>query len=105
MFGMSSTDFWENDPQLYWAYRTFYLKQKEVEIEEMRYESWLKGSINFLSTSLAIRKNFSKEVVNYPTYEEMFGKEKQKEVKQENKKTRKEIDMYIQQENISWARY
>ena len=105
MFGMSSTDFWENDPQLYWAYRTFYLKQKEEEIEEMRYESWLKGSINFLSTSLAIRKNFSKEVVTYPTYEEMYGKEKIDKKKDNKKKTRKEIDMLVQQENISWARY
>ena len=49
MFGMSSTDFWEGDPQLYWAYRTFYLKQKEMEAEQTKYNAWLLGNMQCMA--------------------------------------------------------
>lgn len=103
MFGMSSTEFWEDDPQLYWSYRTFYLKQREVEEFDRKYNSWLLGSINHLSTSLAINNNFSKQKQKYPTYEELF---ENKEVNSENKPlTKKDIDKQIQNEFNAWARY
>ena len=102
MFGMSSKEFWEDDPQLYWAYRIFYLKQREVAIEDMKYESWLKGSINMLATSHAITNNFSKQHRDYPTYDEMFNGE---QTKKQEKITKKEINKRVQQENIMWARY
>lgn len=103
MFGMSSTEFWEDDPQLYWSYRTFYLKQREVEEFDRKYNSWLLGSINHLSTSLAINNNFSKQKQKYPTYEELF---ENKEVNSENKPlTKKDIDKQIQNEFNTWARY
>ena len=102
MFGMSSKEFWEDDPQLYWAYRIFYLKQREVENEDKKYNSWLCGMINMLATSRAINNSFSKQKVNYPTFEEMF--ENKKTIKQE-KLTKKDIDKKVQEENIMWARY
>ena len=43
MFGMSSDEFWEQDPKLYWAYRTFYLKQKEIEHTERQESDQEKG--------------------------------------------------------------
>ena len=104
MFGMSSTEFWEDDPQLYWSYRTFYLKQREVEELDRKYNSWLLGSINHLSTSLAINNNFSKQKQKFPTYEELF---EGKTTKNENNKkmTKKEIDKQVQNEFNAWARY
>lgn len=99
---MSSYDFWENDPQLYWAYRTFYLKQKEVEREEMKYDSWLKGSINFMATSMAIQNGFGKGNNKYPSYDELFNGSEEETAK---KKTKKDIDIEVQEENIAWARY
>lgn len=103
MFGMSSTEFWEDDPQLYWSYRTFYLKQREVEEFDRKYNSWLLGSINHLSTSLAINNNFSKQKSKFPTYEEIF---ENKEINNENKPlTKKDIDKKIQNEFNAWARY
>lgn len=103
MFGMSSYDFWENDPQLYWAYRTFYLKQKEVEQEQMKYEIWLKGSIDFMATSMAIQNSFGKANNKYPSYDELFGEKK--EESSDVNKTKKSIDVIVQEENIAWARY
>lgn len=99
---MSSYDFWENDPQLYWAYRTFYLKQKEVEREEMKYDSWLKGSINFMATSMAIQNGFGNGNNKYPSYDELFNGSEEETAK---KKTKKDIDIEVQEENIAWARY
>ena len=104
MFGMSSTEFWEDDPQLYWAYRTFYLKQREVEQEDLKYKVWLQGSIDFLATSLAIRKNFSREQVQFPKYEELFGN-LETEKKTNKKMTKKDIDRQVLSEFNAWARY
>ena len=43
MFGMSEKEFWEDDPQLYWAYQTFYFKKKQSDLEQMNYNTWLQG--------------------------------------------------------------
>lgn len=102
MFGMSSKEFWEDDPQLYWAYRIFYLKQREVAQEDIKYNNWLKGSINMMATSYAINNCFSKEKREYPSFEEMFNG---KSEKKQEKLSRKEIDKKVQEQNIIWARY
>lgn len=106
MFGMSSTEFWEDDPQLYWSYRTFYLKQREVSSIDLKYETWLKGMFNSMATSNAIRNNFSSQKADYPTFEEAFGNVISGETnKKQEKLTKKDIDKKIQNEFIAWARY
>lgn len=102
MFGMSSTEFWEDDPQLYWPYRTFYLKQKEVEIEQLKYDAWLKGSMDYIAVSTALNNAFSKQKANYPAYEELFDNKQQK---QNEELTKKDVDRIAQEQFISWARY
>lgn len=100
---MSSKEFWEDDPQLYWSYRTFYFKQREVAEKDLQYNAWLKGSMNMMATSNAIKNNFSKDVAKYPTYEEIFGNS---EEKQKNEKlTKKDIDKKVLDEFNAWARY
>lgn len=66
MFGMSSKEFWEEDPQLYWAYRTFYLKKLQIESEEIDYKSWSNGNYNFLAFSIALNNAFSDKKLEYP---------------------------------------
>lgn len=96
MFGMSSTDFWENDPQLYWAYRTFYLKQKEMEIEEQKYNAWLLGNMQSIATSISLSNAFGKgEAKPFPEYEEIFQNTLNKEKKEQ---------LSPEQEFIYWAR-
>ena len=104
MFGMSSTDFWENDPQLYWAYRTFYLKKKEYDSETMKYNAWLNGNTQSIGTQLAIAKTFGKnQQVEYPQYKEMFTQEKT--TQESNKKlTNSEKNIVVQEEFNNWAR-
>lgn len=100
MFGMSSTEFWEEDPQLYWAYRTFYLKKKEEQYEEMRYDAWLKGSMNYMATSLSLSNAFGKQKQTYPTYDELNN-----ETKERKKLTKKDINKMAEQDFVAWARY
>ena len=99
MFGMSSEEFWEEDPQLYWAYRTFYLKQKEMEMEMMRHNAWLQGELNYVAFKIALSKLFKSNDLEYPKFEEVF---KQKETK---KLSKNEINLKVQEEFNNWARY
>lgn len=102
MFGMSSKEFWEDDPQLYWAYRTFYLKQREVVQEDLKYEAWLKGSMNTVATSIAINNGFSSQKREYPKFEEIFGNT----TENNNKKlSKKDIDKQVLDEFNAWARF
>ena len=100
MFGMSSTEFWEEDPQLYWAYRTFYLKKKETDYEEYKYNAWLKGSMDYMAVSIAINNAFNKQKAEYPTYEDLCNNKKEKK-----KLTKKDVDKIAQEQYNAWARY
>lgn len=106
MFGMSSKDFWEGDPQLYWAYRTFYLKQKEIqakeEMEKIKYSSWLNGNMNYMSVLLALQNSFGKNSnQSFPTYNKCFPKE----IEQNKEKQKKDMNLIVQEEFNFWARY
>ena len=105
MFGMSSEEFWEQDPKLYWAFRTFYLKQKEYEskekVEYLKYASWLNGNMTYTATATALNNAFSKTKAKFPQYDEIFGKEKKKE----KPKTQNEINKIVQEEFNQWARF
>lgn len=99
MFGMSSEEFWEEDPQLYWAYRTFYLKQKEEEIELMRHSSWLQGELNYVGFKIALSKLFKNNNTEFPKFEEIFPVEKPKKL------SKNDVNMRVQEEFNAWARF
>ena len=95
---MSEKEFWEDDPQLYWAYHIFYLKKQEIETEKIKYSSWLQGKLNYIAHISALGDGFSKgEKKGYPEYEELFGKQKVR--------TEQEKDSIIIEENNFWARF
>ena len=76
MFGMSSKEFWEEEPQLYWAYRFSYEKKLEFEqkkeIEQMRFSCWLQGKTNEVAFAIALNNAFGKSKKTYPKYKEFF---------------------------------
>lgn len=104
MFGMSGKEFWEDDPQLYWSYRTFYLKKMELETERLNYENWLNGSYTYLAVSIALNNSFSKNKIDYPN--KPLGTEKQKAKTELQKILEKEKDKDVRQqiEFNYWAR-
>ena len=96
---MSEKEFWEDDPQLYWAYHIFYNKKQEIEMEKTKYNSWLTGNMNYISTSCSLRDGFSKdEAKGFPSYDEIFNKKS-------TPKTENDKDLYVQEQNNAWARF
>lgn len=111
MFGMSSTQFWEEDPQLYWAYRISYLKNEKTKAKQqaelMKYQIWLNGNIACIATQIAIGNCFSKKKTDFPSFEKMFNKNENKhEIKELADKMKQEEDKDIRQqiEFNYWAR-
>ena len=69
---MSVTDFWENDPELFWAYRFSYINKLKREAEEKNYYAWLQGAYIYEGVSIAIGNSFGKgNTHKYP--EEPYG--------------------------------
>lgn len=103
MFGMSSKEFWEDDPQLYWSYRTFYYKNMQQQAEIYNYEGWLYGNYTHIAVSVALNNAFSKKKIKYP--EKPFGTEK-KEMSELQKELENEPDKDIRQQKEFnyWAR-
>lgn len=103
MFGMSSEEFWEQDPQLYWAFRTFYLKQKEIEqksqMEYIKYTAWLNGNLTYIGISTALNNAFSKNKIEFPKFDDIFQNKKSNV-----KKKKEDINTIVQQEFNNWAR-
>lgn len=97
MFGMSSKEFWEDDPQLYWAYRTFYLKKQEEDFERDNQYMWLQGMYIYEGVSIALHNAFSKQPKSYTDKPYDLTK-KQEEIKNTN------IDEIVAKQNNAWSR-
>ena len=40
---MTSEEFWKDDPQLFYSYRTSFINKKKREMDELDYKCWLQG--------------------------------------------------------------
>ena len=101
---MSSKEFWEDDPQLYWAYRTFYLQKLKSEAEIMSYKAWLQGSYTCLAVSVALNNAFSKKKAEYPSKPIGMEEERPKTELQSKLEQIKDKDIRQQIEFNFWAR-
>ena len=104
MFGMSSKEFWEDDPQLYWAYRTFYLQKIKSDTESMNYQAWLQGSYTCIAVSVALNNAFSKKKIEYPSKPLGEDENEPKTELQEKLEQIKDKDVRQQTEFNYWAR-
>lgn len=107
MFGMTSEEFWEDDPQLYWSYRISFMKKLELEqkqtMEYIKYSSWLNGNMNCMAHSISLGNSFSKgSKKEFPEYEKVFKTNDNKETKKMTKEEMKEIAVSM---NNAWARF
>lgn len=64
-YGMSTDEFWKQDPELFWAYRFSYIEKKKREQEENNYQAWLQGAYIWEAVSVALSNAFSKEKISY----------------------------------------
>lgn len=76
-YGMSIKDFWENDPELFWAYRFSYINRIKRESEINNYNAWLQGMYFFEGVTIALANSFGKANYKYPS--EPYGFEKQED--------------------------
>lgn len=80
-YGMSIEEFWEKDPELFWAYRFSYINKIKRQEELNNYNAWLQGLYNYEGVSIALANSFGKSKLKYPT--QPYGLEEK-----ENKKTK-----------------
>ena len=74
---MSIKDFWESDPELFWAYRFSYINKLTRQEELNNYNAWLQGLYNFEGISIALANSFGKGKYKYPA--EPYGLSGEKE--------------------------
>ena len=54
---MPLDEFWNNDPDLLWAYRNSYMQKMEQERDMINYKAWLQGFYNYNAITSAFSKN------------------------------------------------
>ena len=104
---MTSEEFWRDDPKLFSSYRKAYIEKEERSYEIINYGNWLQGlyiydgfkkSLNDFGYNFWGKSNPNSQSYPEQPYD-IFGKEKDKKVKQ-REKARKE-----NQKNLNfWAR-
>ena len=81
-YGMSVKEFWEDDPDLFWAYRFSYIEKVKNEQELYNSNAWLQGAYFYEAISVALTNAFSKTKVNYAKCP--YGMEKEYEKQNAN---------------------
>lgn len=80
MYGMTPDQFWHDEAELFWAYRTSFLEKQRLEMEKTNISLWLSGLYNL--RAMTVIETHGKS--NYP--EEPFdlsgGKVRDEEKKQ-----------------------
>ncbi len=72
---MSVKDFWEGDPDLFWAYRFSYMQKLKKEQETMNTQAWLQGAYIYEAFSVALSNAFSKTKSTYAKEPYQLNKE------------------------------
>lgn len=99
---MSIKDFWENDPELFWAYRFSYINKVKRETELQNYNAWLQGMYFYDGLSIALANSFGDGNYKYPT--EPYGTEENNDTPKlsEQEKTVIELKGRVAQVQALW---
>lgn len=62
---MSVKEFWEGDPELFWAYRFSYIQNLKQKQEVANTNMWLQGAYIYEAVSVALSNAFSKTKSTY----------------------------------------
>ena len=90
-YGMSVKEFWEDNPDLFWAYRFSYFTRLKSEQEIFNNNAWLQGAFFHEAVSVALCNAFGKQKVKYS--EKPYGFDERAEITEEQKK--KQIEMNV----------
>ena len=75
---MSANEFWEGNPDLFWAYRFSYYTRMKSEQEDMNFQAWLQGAYIHEAVSVALHNSFGKgQKASYPKKPYILTKEQE----------------------------
>lgn len=57
---MSTREFWEEDPELLWAYRKSYMDKMKLQQETDNFNAWLNGLYVYNAVSVSLHNGFGK---------------------------------------------
>lgn len=110
---MSTREFWNEEPELLWAYRKSYIDQLNVSKDIENYKAWLNGLYVFDAVSKCIYNSFGRketqQALNYiekpydfysktKTKEEVEKEERlriEEQIKERNKKIKEILDKKV----------
>lgn len=84
MYGMTSQEFWYDDPSLMWSYRIFFENKQKYESQIMNHNAWLNGLYVFDAVSKSIANAFRKsgsQAISYMDSPIDFDKKQEKKEK------------------------
>lgn len=88
---MSIKEFWDEAPELLWAYRKSYMDQFKVQTETNNYNAWLSGLYIYNAISISLYNSFGRKegqpIQNYMEEPIDFNKKpkSQEEIEKENR--------------------
>lgn len=54
---MPLQEFWNDDPDLLWAYRKSYIEKEQLKQETINFQCWLQGYYHYIAIGSALSKN------------------------------------------------
>ena len=98
-YGMSVKEFWEDNPDLFWAYRFSYYSKVKSDQDAMNFQLWLQGAYFHEAVAVALANSFGKgKKVSYSQKPYNLTKEdEEKDIKQQKEKLEKQIKNRISQ--------
>lgn len=98
---MSVKEFWEDDPDLFWAYRFSFYNKSITQQEIFNHNAWLQGAYIFEAVSVAICNSFSKQKAKYSEQPYDFNK-KELSPEEEKKNAVDELKARVAQVKAMW---
>lgn len=115
-YGMTSKEFWEDDPNLFVSYRTSFINKKKREMEEINYTCWLMGAYNFdgnskieqnqtisISRMLGGKAHYSKDTYPSKPYDLANGTNNSQNKKQTKEEQRQIMQKQYEQDCIFFS--
>ena len=92
-FGMSTREFWEDDPELLWAYRKSYMDKMKLQQETDNFNAWLNGLYVYVATGscLSNKAYILKPYDFSKTAEEQIVEERENSIKEQLKRGKRAL--------------
>lgn len=55
---MTYKEFWEEDPDIFWAYHFYFYRKQEIDTERINFTAWLNGLYIYNAVSTAVSNSF-----------------------------------------------